>query len=149
MTHPSHTRETTGQFRCKYPNVAEVPPRCEGCRRALPSDHRSHSLEPGDCRFSDLLDQLWKRPRVRVRAAPDRGGRPADRAVPPVPLPLMGPAPGTVADEQLDWETMEAQDQRRELQPVRASAAAELTSTSTSQQAGLRTCRSHWNGADT
>eukprot|EP00971_Amphidinium_carterae_P096853 1917235-Amphidinium_carterae.1 len=129
MTHPTHTRETTGPRRCKYPNIAEVPRRCEGCRRAMPSDHRSHSLEPGDCRFSDLLDQLWKRPRLRVRAAPDQGGRPADRAIPPVPIPLMGPTPGSVADEELDLDAQLERDtleRQRELQPVRASAAAAL-----------------------
>eukprot|EP00971_Amphidinium_carterae_P018911 372341-Amphidinium_carterae.1 len=82
-------------MRCRYPDASSIYRRCAGCQRGLKSDHRSHTLELGDCRFHDAATQLW-RLTTRVRAAPEHRGAPAERITSATCLPQ--PAPGTLLD---------------------------------------------------
>eukprot|EP00971_Amphidinium_carterae_P122267 2420950-Amphidinium_carterae.1 len=84
MTHTEHTRERVGARNCKYPEVTSIPRRCPGCQHSRHGSHSSHTLEPGDCRFHDLTNRLWRHPGLRIRAAPQHGGAPRDPSQPPL-----------------------------------------------------------------
>eukprot|EP00971_Amphidinium_carterae_P351093 6491908-Amphidinium_carterae.1 len=124
MTHPSHTRNAEGEFKCKFPLTLPIERHCPGCIKALPYSHAAHTLEPGDCKALSVTMRIW-RGRSRVTGGPEakRGARPAQ---PPRQLPPGAVSrPGTAADEQQETAERAEEEQRRQERAIAELRVAE------------------------